>query len=569
MPSNDEIILRQLLEERKTERAPEMSEADYFELFTAEQVLKDYDLSYDEIQDGVVGDGGDGGIDSIHVFINGVLLHEDTELSMFSGDIAIDVHINQAKRSPGFSEDTIHKFRATVADLLDLSKDLKSFTGVYNANLLAIVDKFRDAHQRFTARLPKLTFHYYYATLGNEVHPNIKRQVDSLKEVMTGLFSSADFTFDFIGARELLELARREPTRAHTITLAENPMSVENSFVCLVSIPAYFDFITQDGRFRSGLFDANVRDYQGNVEINRAIRQTLDSPENEDFWWLNNGVTIIAREANYSGKNLTIRDPQVVNGLQTSHEIFSALSSKQPDGDERNVLVRVIVTESNDSYQRIVRATNSQTTVPPASLRATDPIHRNIEDYLRSQRLYYERRKNFYKNEGRPRDAIISIAYLSQAIMSVVLGQPDDARARPSTLIKNDQEYGRVFNPKLPLEVYAVCVRLVKRVESYLKQTSLNSADVNNLRFYLAYFAARLALNRPKPTSAQLKGLDVSSLDDAFLDKCLTEVGVIYTKLGGDDQVAKGPKFVAQLTERINAATFRGRITTSRGKGST
>ncbi len=83
MPSNDQIILNQVLEETKSERAPEMSDADYFELFTAEQVLKDYDLSYDETQDGVVGDGGDGGIDSIHVFINGVLLHEDTDLAMF------------------------------------------------------------------------------------------------------------------------------------------------------------------------------------------------------------------------------------------------------------------------------------------------------------------------------------------------------------------------------------------------------------------------------------------------------------------------------------------------------
>src|SRR3989304_2708126 len=208
MPSNDEIILKQLLEERKTERAPEMSDADYFELFTAEQVLKDHDLSYDELQDGVVGDGGDGGIDSIHVFINGVLLHEDTDLAVFRGDIAIEVHITQAKRSAGFSEDAIHKLRASVAGLLDLSKDLNSFTGVYNANLLAIVGKFRDAHQRFAAKLPKLSLHYYYATLGDEVHPNTKRQVDSLKEVVTGLFSSADFTFDFIGARELLQLAR-------------------------------------------------------------------------------------------------------------------------------------------------------------------------------------------------------------------------------------------------------------------------------------------------------------------------------------------------------------------------
>lgn len=561
MPSNDEIILKQLLKERKTERAPEMSDPDYFELFTAEQVLKDYDLSYDELQDGVVGDAGDGGIDSIHVFINGVLLHEDTELAVFRGDVAIEVHITQAKRSAGFSEDAVHKFRASVADLFDLSKDLNSFTGVYHANLLAIVDKFRDAHQKFAARLPRLSLHYYYATLGDQVHPNTERQVDSLKAVVM------DFTFDFIGARGLLQLARREPTRAHTITLAENPISVENSFVCLVAIPAYFAFITDDGRFRSGLFDANVRDYQGSVEINRAIRQTLDSPEDEDFWWLNNGVTIIAREAHHSGKNLTIRDPQVVNGLQTSHEIFSALSSNEKSGDERNVLVRVIVPKSDGSYQRIVRATNSQTTVPPASLRATDSIHRNIEDYLRSQRLYYERRKNFYKNEGRPRDNIISIPYVSQAIMSVVLGQPNDARARPSTLIKNDADYQRVFNPALPVEVYAICVKLVKRVESYLKQKGLNSADISNLRFHVSYFAARLALNRPKPTSAQLKGLDVASLDDAFLDKCFREVEAIYRKLGGNDQVAKGRQFLEQLAERITAATFRGRISGASSKG--
>ena len=567
MPSNDQIILKQLLEKRKTERAPEMSDADFFELFTAEQVLKDYDLAYDEIQDGVVGDGGDGGIDSIHVFINGALLREDTKLAMFRTDIAIELHIAQAKRSPGFSEGAIQKLCASAADLLDLSKDVNSFKGVYNDNLRAIVGRFRDAHQRFAGKLPKLSLHYHYATLGEQVHPNIERQVDNLKAVVTGLFSSADFRFDFVGAKDLLQLARRTPMRAHLMALAENPISVkDNSFVCLVSIPAYFDFITDDGRFRSGLFDANVRDYQGKVEINRAIRQTLDSPADEDFWWLNNGVTIIASDAQHSAKSLTIRDPQIVNGLQTSHEIFSALSSKQPNGDERKVLVRVIVPKSDESYQRIVRATNSQTTVPPASLRATDPIHRDIEDYLKSQRLYYERRKNFYKNEGRPRDAIISIPYLSQAIMSVVLGQPNDARARPSTLIKNNEDYHRVFNPTLPIEVYAICVKLVKRVESYLKQKGLNSGDASNLRFHLAYFAARLALNRPTPAVAQLKALDLGTLDDAFLAKCLGDVEAIYKRLGGNDQVAKSPKFIEELARKIKAATFRGRLTAASEK---
>ena len=55
MPTNDQIILKQLLEDRKRDTAPELSESDYFELFCGEQVLKNYDASYDDIEGGVVG----------------------------------------------------------------------------------------------------------------------------------------------------------------------------------------------------------------------------------------------------------------------------------------------------------------------------------------------------------------------------------------------------------------------------------------------------------------------------------------------------------------------------------
>jgi hypothetical protein len=213
--------------------------------------------------------------------------------------------------------------------------------------------------------------------------------------------------------------------------------------------------------------------------------------------------------------------------------------------------VRVIEPKSDDSYQRIVRATNSQTSVPPASLRATDSIHRDIEDYLKSQKYYYERRKNLYKNQGRPKDAIISIPYLSQAIMSVVLGRPNDARARPSTLIKKDDDYLKVFDPKLPIEAYAVCVRLVKRAESHLKKSGLSSADANNLRFYVAYYAARVALGSAMPSRAKMKALKVGQMDDSFMSKCLGAVWDIYFELGANDQVAKGRKLIEQLNLKI------------------
>lgn len=561
MPTNDQIILKQLLEDRKRDTAPELSESDYFELFCGEQVLKNYDASYDDIEGGLVGGGGDGGIDFMFVLINGEVIHEDTDLAIFKGDISIELHIGQAKRAVGFSEDAIHRLVASACDLFDLSKSQEDLTKKYNAKLFAIADKFRDACTRFAAKLPKLHVYYYYATLATEVHPNVKAQVANLKRTIDGLFSSADFTFDFLGATELLTLARTLSAVTYLLQLTEPPIAGDNSFICLVRLGEFYKFITDEqGRYRRAMFDANVRDYQGNVEVNQAIRQTLLHSEGEEFWWLNNGVTILATDATYTSRSLTIRNPQVVNGLQTSQEIFRAFQSGQVGNQEDSLLVRVINPQSEGSYHRIVRATNSQTTVPPASLMATDPIHRNIEDFLKTHSFYYERRKNYYKNEGRPRDKIIGISYLAQATMAIHLARPDDARARPSTLIKSGDDYLTVFNPQYPVQLYLVCTTLMKRVETFLRLRGLSREEVNNLKFYLAMFAARFALNTPKLSPTALANLAVDDLDDNFLETCFVDVHEAYENLGASDQVAKGPELTKTLSDSLTTLTHGARF---------
>jgi len=57
MSNNDQIILDKTLEQQRAERAPHLEPDKYFELFVAEQLLKHFDLSYDEIEPGLV-DGG-------------------------------------------------------------------------------------------------------------------------------------------------------------------------------------------------------------------------------------------------------------------------------------------------------------------------------------------------------------------------------------------------------------------------------------------------------------------------------------------------------------------------------
>ena len=59
MTSNNQVVLEALIESQNKDIAPNLSVSAYFEMFVAEQLLKGYDLSYEEVEAGLVGAGGD------------------------------------------------------------------------------------------------------------------------------------------------------------------------------------------------------------------------------------------------------------------------------------------------------------------------------------------------------------------------------------------------------------------------------------------------------------------------------------------------------------------------------
>jgi hypothetical protein len=155
-----------------------------------------------------------------------------------------------------------------------------------------------------------------------------------------------------LGAAKLLELARRTPVKSYALSLAENGISSTGDvgFICLVRLSDFFGFIADaSGLLRRQLFESHVRDYQGRTQVNEDIQKSLLDRGREDFWWLNNGITVVATRATQSGKTLTIEDPQIVNGLQTSTEIYNYYRAARTDNDARNLLVRVIVPTQAES----------------------------------------------------------------------------------------------------------------------------------------------------------------------------------------------------------------------------
>lgn len=147
MSDNDRIILDEILKTKKAELGPGLNDSDFFELFSCDKILARYDLSFDDIVAGQVGSTRDGGIDGLFLFINGEIIEEDTDLSVYKKDITVELCIIQAKRSPSFAESPIQKLRLTSEEILSLSAKLKDLLATYNKTLVEKVEIFQKVYK--------------------------------------------------------------------------------------------------------------------------------------------------------------------------------------------------------------------------------------------------------------------------------------------------------------------------------------------------------------------------------------------------------------------------------------
>ena len=292
--------------------------------------------------------------------------------------------------------------------------------------------------------------------------------------------------------------------------LSENPISTNTAagYIGVVSLAEYRNFISDDlGRLDAAMFEANVRDYETGSDVNESIQRTLQESESTiEFWWLNNGVTVVADKVQLAGKRLSLTSPQIVNGLQTSHEIYKR-GSIADLGDGRSVLVKVIEADREDTKDRIIKATNSQTTLGTSAIRATDLVQRKIEEYLLANGLFYERRKNFYRNRQVPITQLVSIDQMGQAVTSTLVQAPHIARANPYRVF-DDDIYPLVFAETHPLAIYSQAITIQRTCEQFLRSQPNLRGEVENYVFHLSMIATIAMTRKWEPKAGDLARLD-------------------------------------------------------------
>lgn len=570
MANNELVLLDQILQQRQAERSEPIPDDRAFELLACENTLRDFNLSAEEVEAGIVGGGNDGAIDGVYTFLGDEPLVEDSELfgedfapSRVSPGTRLLVWFIQAKRETGFTETALDLASSSTQRLLDLGENEDDLRKLYSDAVVERVAVFRAALQKLALRHPTVEVRYTYVARADTAKINAKVLVKAkdLKRQFGQLLTDGDGSVEFLGAAELWTRINTAPSYTLELRYKENATS-GSSHVALVSLRDYIAFLTDDdGALRRYIFDWNVRDYQGNVEVNRQIARSLEDPDSPEFWWLNNGVTLICTKTSIVGKTYVLDDVQIVNGLQTSHAVFNVLHSAQADNPvlDKSVLIRILVTDDAPVRDAVIRATNSQTSVQPASLRATDEVQRTIEAFFLSRGWFYDRRKNYFRNLGKSPERIVSIPLLAQAVMAMGLSQPDNSRARPSSLLKRDDDYSKIFTSDVPLSVYLWLARTQKRADAFLasEQAAATPQERTNLRFHFSMLVvARLHGNRVY-APAQLGTLASSEpeITDTAFQNALDDLRRYQREYAGStgdpmDKIAKGSDFVEYVLKQ-------------------
>jgi hypothetical protein len=569
--NNDQRLLDRVLEDQRRRLAPHQKMDDFFNYFAASTALQDLDLDIDELRDGIVDGSHDCGIDGLWVLIDDRYVSADIERHVNIRASKIELVILQAKTSPGYQETAFEKLHYHLPLLLDMGRNTSELSESTNAKLLDRTGRFLSTLEALASSFPSVSIRVIYASRSADPpHPNVKAKGNRLARELVKVASGTTCTVDYLGAAELRALSARGAAVVSEMVFAETPMSTSlgEGYIFLARLDEYYRFITSSNdALRLELFESNVRDYAGRTSVNTAIGETLKS-EREDFWWFNNGVTIVAEEVRIAGKKIVIRDPQIVNGLQTSHEVYNYFQSSGQHND-RSVLVRVVVPPtSGRSRDGIIRATNSQTQLPPGALRATEKIQKDIEEAL-AQDFYYERRANYYKNLGFPLEQVVSMPRLAREFTAFVLGEPHTALRFSETQLLEDSYYFKVFTTDHDLELYRLVLDIHVRVGSFLASYSedrpLLGDTAENWRYHLSYMSSFTLTRLRRPSPRDLLNIRLEHLSDSLLEAMTNLLDREYrgslrggSRAQGIDKVARSADFTQRLRQStVSLRRFR------------
>jgi hypothetical protein len=524
----------------KAERCPEFTPSKAFEIYCIEQILKSKEPSNDDIDYGLLPDGVRA-VDGFYFYFDSTLVKEDEDLP---GARIAELFLIQTKYTASWNEDSVHRMKSFVEGCFDWNIHVDSIKDL-PTELKDLIKLFRKTCDSIMKKPVELIVSFFFVTKSpNPASSGVNNRALELKSYVAKTLSAKAVNVNFWGCSELLQSIRTVPPKTVWIPCTSLLMTIDGCAVGLIKLPDFAVFLKnqQTGLINSNFFQSNVRDFLRNTKINTEISDTLKT-STPNFWWLNNGVTIIAQSCSQERGNLKIEDPEIVNGLQTSHQIFAHFEASSLS-DERHVLVRVISTNDDHLKAKIIKATNFQNPMDELQLKSSDTVNFYILDVLKKYGFYFDRRRGQSRAENRPISKTITPYQLAQMVLIVFLQSPSDARSKPTSTIA--KKYGEIFNDGYNPKLYVSCVLVFKKVcelmDKFVGDDDVNKRIRNHVSTLVACGMTKSANPTPEMLAGVLEQLISTGVEESIFNECLSVVRAQYDT-NPVDKYAKSVEF--------------------------
>jgi hypothetical protein len=387
-------------------------------------------LNSSEIEEVIVDEGMDGGIDAVYI--------SDTDVHIFTCTYA-ETFENASKNFP---QNKLDSLIITVQKIF--SRELTES----DVNPL-LWEKVKDIWSLISTGTPNLIF-YIASNKEKPTGAAVHRFEDSLKPFHFVKFNYFDLE-DIVSAilREKHHPVNGECTfigRNH-FQKSDGPLKAIVATISATDLVKLIADPTNESEINEEIFNDNVRiDLGLKNAINKGIYESAIADSNYEFWYLNNGIMLVCDNCDYIPNSVspkaTLTNVQIVNGGQTSRTLFHAYRKNPTAVSNIDILVRIVETKERSISERISETANRQTPVNTRDLHANDWIQRKLEEEFLADGYYYERKKNQYLDK--PRDKRLDAELLAQISLAYYLNMPSEARN--SKRIVFGEEYSRIFD---------------------------------------------------------------------------------------------------------------------------
>lgn len=433
------------------------------------------DLDAQEAFDCITDGGGDFGVDAMQV----------TE----EVDGEFNVTLFQAKyktkldADSNFPEEGIHALVNAIRHIFDPTAEL----GTINERLRVKVEEARAmVRDGFIPRVRAIA-------CNNGIKWN-----DQAQAIIERANFGDQVTWEYVNHDVLIGILQRSKQVDDTLRLIGKATIEDMNFsrVCIGRIP-----VTEVAALMRAhgdrLLERNIRRYLGlhGNRVNEGIRATLQSQQPSNFYFFNNGLTLVCNDFSYnalqnSDYQVRVENLQIVNGGQTCMTILKTCEAMTAAGKvlpaDASVLVRLykLPKDNDDIVLQITHATNSQNPVDLKDLRSNDEIQRQLEASIQELGFVYRRKRM----DGSPKSTDITAGAAAEALLAVWRCAPHQAK------FLTREHFGKLYSQIFPVEVngaqVVLAVLLYRIAENHRRRPT--EADPTVVRYASCFIAMRM-----------------------------------------------------------------------------